>query len=618
MTKKQKNVLIRIIIAAVFTGILVIIAPDGYFALLYLVPYLIVGHDILRKAFWGIVHLQPCDENFLMATASLGAAALGDLFEAVAVMLLYQVGELFQSIAVGKSRKSIGALTSLRPDYANVTGENGELVQVSPESVAVGTKITVLPGEKIPLDGTVTEGESLLDTSALTGESVPVRVEEGSKVKSGSVNTDGVITVQTSSAFGCDTASQILKLVEEAASRKAKAENFITRFSRYYTPTVCLAALLLALSAPLINMALGAEPLWSVWIYRALTFLVISCPCALVISVPLTFFSGIGGISREGILVKGACYIEALSKVKTCVFDKTGTLTMGTFSVTEVKSEKMTEEKLLYYAASAESLSSHPIAKSIVSAAKKTADSKNIKVLKEVPGRGVIAEVDGVTVLSGRRELLLGEGISCSDTVFDGTSVFVAVNGEYSGAIVLSDTVKHTAKNAVESLKSMGIKPVMLTGDAPFAAKKTAEELKIDDWKAGLFPKDKVLLTEEILKKSPKGSITAFCGDGINDAPVLSVADVGIAMGALGSDAAVEAADVVLTDDNPEKIVRAVKASKKCMRIVYENIVFALGTKILFLILGAVGIVGMRWAVFADVGVMVIAVLNAVRALHSK
>ncbi len=618
MTGKQKKVLIRIILSFIMTVVLAIAEPKGYFNLFYLVPYLLIGYDILKKAFHGIVSLQPFDENFLMAVATLGAAALGDYKEAVAVMLFYQIGELFQSYAVGKSRKSIGALMDIRPDYANIE-ENGALKKVDPDSVLAGSVITVLPGEKIPIDGIIVSGSSEVNSSALTGESLPIEVNEGDSVKSGSVNETGLIKIKTTAAFGEDTASRILDLVENASSRKSKSENFISKFSRIYTPAVCISALLLAIIVPAVNIIAGNAPEWGTWIYRALTFLVISCPCALVISIPLSFFAGIGGASRDGILVKGSNYIETLSKVGHVVFDKTGTLTKGVFEVRAVHHNTMPKEELLFYAAAAESFSTHPIAKSILKAYGKDIDSSHVTDIAETGGHGITATVSGKKVAVGNAKLMESLNIPFFECHSAGTVIHVAIDSEYAGHILISDAPKKDSAEAIRLLKKEGVKNVtMLTGDSESAAKAASEELGITDVHYSLLPEDKVNILDDIIKKKSSGSAVAFCGDGINDAPVLSLADVGISMGAIGSDAAIEASDVVLMDDNPKKVAKAIKISKKCLKIVYENIVFAIGIKLLFLVLGALGIADMWWAVFADVGVMVIAVLNAIRALNTK
>ena len=617
MTGKQKKVLVRIILSFVMTLALALLKPDGYFNLFYLIPYLLIGYDILKKAFHGIVSLQPFDENFLMAVATVGAAALGDYKEAVAVMLFYQIGELFQSYAVGKSRRSIGALMDIRPDYANIE-EDGALKKVDPDTVAVGEVITVLPGEKIPIDGIIVSGSSEVNSSALTGESLPIEVAEGDSVKSGSVNETGLLKIKTTAVFGEDTASRILDLVENASSRKSKSENFISKFSRIYTPAVCISALLLALIMPAVSLLSGSAPDWGTWVYRALTFLVISCPCALVISIPLSFFAGIGGASREGILVKGSNYLETLSKVSHVVFDKTGTLTKGVFEVRAVHHNTMPKEELLFYAAAAESFSTHPIAKSILKAYGKDIDSSLVTDISETGGHGITATVLGKKVAVGNSKLMESLNILCCECRSAGTVIHVAIDSAYAGHILISDAPKKDSAEAIELLKKESVKKItMLTGDSKSAAMAAAGELGITDVHYSLLPEDKVNILDSVIKEKGKGAV-AFCGDGINDAPVLSLADVGISMGAIGSDAAIEASDVVLMDDNPKKVAKAIKISKKCLKIVYENIVFAIGIKLLFLALGALGKVGMWWAVFADVGVMVIAVLNAIRALNTK
>lgn len=617
MTGKQKKVLVRIILSFVMTLALALLKPDGYFNLFYLIPYLLIGYDILKKAFHGIVSLQPFDENFLMAVATVGAAVLGDYKEAVAVMLFYQIGELFQSYAVGKSRRSIGALMDIRPDYANIE-EDGALKKVDPDTVAVGEVITVLPGEKIPIDGVIVSGSSEVNSSALTGESLPIEAAEGDSVKSGSVNETGLLKIKTTAVFGEDTASRILDLVENASSRKSKSENFISKFSRIYTPAVCISALLLALIMPAVNLLSGSAPDWGTWVYRALTFLVISCPCALVISIPLSFFAGIGGASREGILVKGSNYLETLSKVSHVVFDKTGTLTKGVFEVRAVHHNTMPKEELLFYAASAESFSTHPIAKSILKAYGKDIDSSLVTDISETGGHGITATVSGKKVAVGNAKLMEGLNIPYCECRSAGTVIHVAIDSAYAGHILISDAPKKDSAEAIELLKKEGVKKItMLTGDSKSAAMAAAGELGITDVHYSLLPEDKVNILDSVIKEKGKGAV-AFCGDGINDAPVLSLADVGISMGAIGSDAAIEASDVVLMDDNPKKVAKAIRISKKCLKIVYENIVFAIGIKLLFLALGALGKVGMWWAVFADVGVMIIAVLNAIRALNTK
>ena len=625
MNKKQKKMLIRIILAAVMLIVLHFIPADGIVRfVLYLIPYLVIGYDILRKAFRGILNKQIFDENFLMAVATIGAIAVavtgsGDYTEAIAVMLFYQIGELFQSYAVGKSRRNITALMDIRPDYANVWRDD-RLVQVDPEEVETGTVIVVQPGEKIPIDGIVEEGSSSLNTGALTGESLPRDVKEGDEVISGCINMTGVLKIRTTKEFGESTVSKILELVENSSSRKSRSENFISRFAKYYTPAVCGSAVILAVLPPLVRMlVLSASPEWGVWIYRALTFLVISCPCALVISIPLSFFAGIGGASREGILVKGSNYLEALSKARYVVFDKTGTLTQGVFQVNGVHHGSMEEEKLLEYAALAESASSHPISKSLRQAYGREPDRKRVCDVKEIGGHGVTARIDGIPVAAGNDKLMRQLNIPYKECHSAGTIVHMAVNGEYAGHIVISDVLKPNAGKAIRALKGAGVvKTVMLTGDGKKAAEQTAVELGIDEVYSELLPGDKVAKVEELLAEKSAKAKLVFVGDGINDAPVLGRADIGIAMGAMGSDAAIEAADVVLMDDDPMKIAKGIRISRKCLRIVHENIVFALGVKFLCLILGAVGIADMWLAIFADVGVMILAVLNAVRALFVR
>ena len=622
MSKKQKKVLYRIVIAAVLILIIRFLPLQGWIKFVaYMVPYLVIGYDILRKAVLGIVHGEIFDENFLMAVATVGAIILGDYAEGTAVMLFYQVGELFQSYAVGKSRRNIAALMDIRPDYANIEDENGEIAAVSPEDVTVGTVIIVRPGEKIPIDGIVVDGSAALNTSALTGESMPREVAVGDTVISGCVNMTGLLKVQTTKEFGESTVSKILELVENSAMKKARTENFITKFAHYYTPAVCYSAAVLAILPPLVNMfVLGNPANWTEWITRALTFLVISCPCALVISIPLSFFGGIGGASSCGILIKGSNYLEALAKADTVVFDKTGTLTRGIFEVVDIVADE--SDELLYYAACAESYSNHPISKSIVTACEKADKSihkSDVTDVQEIGGHGVKALVEGRQVAVGNRKLMETIGLQVPFVEEAGTTVYVAVDGVYTGYMVIADVVKEQSAKAVEALKSAGIKKtVMLTGDNHAAAMKAASALFIDEVKSELLPEDKVNQVEALLQRKNPKSTLVFVGDGINDAPVLSRADIGIAMGAMGSDAAIEAADIVLMDDNPYKIAQAIRLSRKCMRIVYENIVFALGIKGICLILGAVGIANMWLAIFADVGVMVIAVLNAVRCLSVR
>ena len=625
MTKKQKKMLYRILIAAaLFLAARFAPLPPLLSTLLYFIAYFTVGYDILRKAWKGICNHQVFDENFLMAVATIGAIALavyersGDYAEAVAVMLFYQIGELFQSCAVGKSRRSITALMDIRPDYANIE-RDGKLEQVDPDEVAVGTVITVQPGEKVPLDGVVTEGASTLNTAALTGESLPRDVKAGDEIVSGCINMTGVLKVRTTKAFGESTVSKILELMENSSSHKSRSENFISRFARVYTPAVCCGALALAVLPPLFNLISGSVAAWGVWVYRALTFLVISCPCALVISIPLSFFAGLGGASREGILIKGSNYLEALSKTKTVVFDKTGTLTQGVFEVTAVHHSPMEERKLLAYAALAECASSHPISKSLQNACGGELDRSRVTDIEERSGRGVVATVDGHSVAAGNGRLMDELGVKWQECRSVGTIVHMAVDGAYAGHIVISDVVKPGAREAIAALRRAGVRrTVMLTGDIQKVAERVAEELGVDDFRAELLPGDKVSEVERLLGEKGKGERLAFVGDGINDAPVLSRADIGIAMGAIGSDAAIEAADVVLMDDDPMKIARGIRISRKCLRIVYENIVFALGVKALCLVLGALGLANMWAAIFADVGVMVLAVLNAIRALRTS
>ena len=629
MTKKQRKMLIRIIASSLLFLSLVVFehfyaVPNRFLRLaLYMVPYLIISYDILKKAFKGIVNRQVFDENFLMAVASLGAVALavyenGSYKEAVAVMLFYQIGELFQSYAVGKSRRSIAGLMDIRPDYANLELD-GNIEQVSPDTVEVGSVIIVSAGEKIPIDGVLVEGSTTLDTSALTGESLPRSVSVGDEVISGCINLSGTVKIRTTKEFGNSTVSKILELVENASSKKSRSESFITRFARYYTPAVCIGAVALALIPPVVSLALGNPSNWITWIYRALTFLVISCPCALVISVPLSFFAGIGGASREGILVKGSTYIETLSKVSIAVFDKTGTLTKGSFCVTNINPVDIEPERLIELSAYAEAYSSHPISKSIKQAYGKDIDFARIDDVKEISGKGVTAIVDGKQVGAGNGKLMDELSVSytpCNDV---GTVVYVAVDGVYKGSVTIADEPKKTSKQAIAELKKIGVKnTVMLTGDADAVAKDVANRLGIDEVHSELLPSDKLAIVEQMLKKKDSRERLAFVGDGVNDAPVLSGADVGIAMGGLGSDAAIEAADVVLMDDDPLKLVKAIRLSSRCMRIVKENIIFALGIKALCLVLGAVGIANMWLAIFADVGVMVIAVVNAIRAMYTK
>ena len=622
MNKKQKKMLVRIIIAAALMIILHFVPVKGVIRfLLYLIPYFVIGYDILRKAFKGIMNHQVFDENFLMAVATVGAIIValsenGDYTEAIAVMLFYQIGELFQSYAVGKSRRNISELMDIRPDYANVEVD-GKLEQADPDEVEIGSIIVVKPGEKVPIDGIIIDGSSTLNTSALTGESVPRDAKYGDEIISGCINLSGVLKIRTTKEFGESTVSKILDLVENSSSKKSKSENFISKFAKYYTPAVCYSALALAILPPVVRMLfMSASPEWATWIYRALTFLVISCPCALVISIPLSFFAGIGGASREGVLVKGSNYLETLSQTKYVVFDKTGTMTEGVFEVTDVYENTMDKEKVLEYAALAESFSSHPISKSLKKAYGREIDQTRISDVEEISGHGIIAKVDGIDVAAGNYKLMKKLRLSYADSDKVGTIVHVAVNGKYEGYILISDRIKATAKEAIHALKKAGIeRTIMLTGDSKTVADSVAKELGIDEVYSELLPSDKVAKVEELLAKKSRKSKLAFVGDGINDAPVLSRADIGIAMGAMGSDAAIEAADIVLMDDDPVKISKAIKISRKCLRIVYENTYFAIGIKLICLLLGAVGIANMWLAIFADVGVMVIAVLNAIRAL---
>ena len=620
MNKKQKKVFTRIIIAFALIIILKWLPVEGYLRFaLYMVPYLVIGYDILRKAWKGILNRQVFDENFLMAVATVGAIALGDYTEGVSVMLFYQIGELFQSYAVGKSRRNISELMDIRPDYANIE-KDGQLEQVDPDEVEVGTTIVVQSGEKVPIDGVILEGSSTLNTSALTGESLPREVKAGDEIISGCINMTGVLKIRTTKEFGESTVSKILELVENSSSRKSRSENFISKFAKYYTPAVCYGALALAVLPPLVRMiALGLAPEWGDWIYRALTFLVISCPCALVISIPLSFFAGIGGASNQGVLVKGSNYLETLASTKYVVFDKTGTMTQGVFEVSGVHHNEMDAEKLLEYAALAECSSSHPISKSLQKAYGKPIDRNRVTDIEEIGGNGVTAKVDGIPVAAGNAKLMKKLGISYMDCHSVGTIVHMAVDGKYAGHILISDLIKPHAAQAIAELKRAGVKKtVMLTGDAKNVAEQVAEELGIQEVHSELLPADKVAKVEELLTQKTEKEKLAFVGDGINDAPVLSRADIGIAMGALGSDAAIEAADIVLMDDDPLKIAKAIKIARKCIRIVYQNIYFALGIKGICLLLGAIGIANMWMAIFADVGVMVIAVLNAIRALFVK
>lgn len=626
MTKKQKKRLYRIIASSILLVVLYFAPITGFLQLtLYLAVYLIIGYDILRKAGYGILNGRVFDENFLMSVATIGAFALaiyeksGDYNEAIAVMLFYQIGEWFESYAVGRSRKNISELMDIRPDYANVE-QAGKLLRVAPDEVALGSQIIVQPGEKIPLDGKVLKGSSTLNTSALTGESLPRDVQSGDEVVSGCINLTGVLTIQTTKNFGESTVSKILELVENASSNKAKSENFISRFARIYTPIVCFSALALAVLPPLFRiLVLGLTPGWEIWVYRALVFLVISCPCALVISVPLSFFAGIGGASKSGILIKGANYLEGLAQTKYLVFDKTGTLTQGVFEVSGVHYPKLAKDELIEYAALAESSSTHPISKSLQKAYGKKIDRRRVKDIKEISGQGVVATVDGKKIACGNEKLMKNLKTDYQPCHSSGTIVHIVIDDNYVGHIVISDQLKPTTKEALGTLKVNGVKKtIMLTGDNNLVAKKIAAEVAIDEYHSNLLPADKVTEVEELLSKKSEKEQLAFVGDGINDAPVLTRADIGIAMGALGSDAAIEAADVVLMDDDPLQITKAIKIARKCMRIVYQNISFALIVKFICLILGAVGIANMWLAIFADVGVMIIAVLNAIRALNVK
>lgn len=632
MSKKQKKSLIKILVAGALALAVNLIPYEGLLegapeiavklvkAVLNLIPYLIVGYETIKKAVRGIMKKQVFDEHFLMAVATVGAFALGEYSEAVAVMLFYQIGELFESYAVGKSRRNISNLMDIRPDYANVL-ENGELVKKDPDEVTIGSLIKILPGEKVPIDGIITEGNSTLDTSALTGESVPREALEGDEIISGCINLTGVITVKTTKEFGESTVSKILELVENASSRKSKSEAFISKFAKVYTPIVCYAALALAIIPPIVLMIMGRDANWGEWIYRALSFLVISCPCALVISIPLSFFGGIGGASREGVLVKGSNYLEALANVKYVVFDKTGTLTKGVFKVTDAVPMKDWVEKseLIRMAAGAEVYSSHPIALSLIDACDVKPSQEDTKDVKEIPGHGLEAVVKGDKIAAGNAKLMKSMNLSVPDISEAGTIVHVAKNGEYVGYVIISDEIKEGSAEGIDGLKKTGVaKSVMLTGDAKKAADAVAKKLGITEYHAELLPEDKVNKVEELLSNKGENEILAFVGDGINDAPVLSRADVGIAMGAMGSDAAIEAADVVLMDDDPRKISKAIRIARKCMRIVYENIWLAIGIKVACLILSALGIANMWLAIFADVGVMVLAVLNAIRALNVK
>ena len=619
MNKKQKKMLIRIIVAAVLIVLFSKLPIDGYVRFgLFMIPYLVIGYDILQKAFKGIRNKQVFDENFLMAVATVGAILLGDYSEGVAVMLFYQIGELFQSYAVGKSRRNISELMDIRPDYANIEVD-GKLEQVDPVEVEIGTVIVVQPGEKVPIDGVIIDGVSILNTSALTGESLPRDAKAGDEVISGCINMTGVLKIRTIREFGESTVSKILELVENSSSRKSKSENFISKFAKYYTPVVCYGALALAFIPPIVLLIMGKPAMWGDWIYRALTFLVISCPCALVISIPLSFFAGIGGASNQGVLVKGSNYLETLAQTSYVVFDKTGTMTQGVFEVSGVHHNEISDEKLLEYAALAECSSSHPISKSLQKAYGKPIDRNRVTDIEEISGNGVTAKVDGISVAAGNAKLMKRLGFSYQECHHVGTVIHMAVDGKYEGHILISDILKPHAKEGIAELKKAGIKKtVMLTGDSKRVADQVAKELGIGEVYSELLPADKVSKVEELLHQKSEKEKLAFVGDGINDAPVLSRADIGIAMGALGSDAAIEAADIVLMDDDPLKISKAIKIARKCIHIVYENIYFAIGIKILCLILGALGIANMWMAIFADVGVMIIAVLNAIRTLFVK
>jgi Cd2+/Zn2+-exporting ATPase len=625
MNKKQKKMLVRIIISLILVVVFSGLPIDEHQKFgtylrfgLFMIPYLIIGHDILKKALKGIRNKQVFDENFLMAVATIGAILLGDYTEGTAVMLFYQIGELFQGYAVGKSRRNISELMDIRPDYANVE-QDGKLEQVDPDEVEIGTIIVVQPGEKVPIDGVITEGTSTLNTSALTGESLPRNAKVGDEIISGCINMTGLLKIRTTKEFDESTVSKILELVENSSSRKSKSENFISKFAKYYTPAVCYGALALAIIPPIVLLIMGKPAMWGDWIYRALTFLVISCPCALVISIPLSFFAGIGGASNQGVLVKGSNYLETLAQTKYVVFDKTGTMTQGVFEVSGIHHNEMADEKLIEYAALAECSSSHPISKSLQKAYGKPIDRNRVTDIEEISGNGVIAKVDGVSIAAGNATLMKRLGISYQECHHVGTVVHMAVDGKYAGHILISDIVKPHAKEAIAELKKAGItKTVMLTGDSKRVADQVAADLGIQEVYSELLPADKVSKVEELLSKKTEKEKLAFVGDGINDAPVLSRADIGIAMGALGSDAAIEAADIVLMDDDPLKISKAIKIARKCIRIVYENIYFAIGIKVLCLILGALGIANMWMAIFADVGVMIIAVLNAIRSLFVK
>ncbi len=623
MNRKQKKMLIRIAIAALLLGAVKLFKIGGWAGIaLYAASYITIGYDILRKAFRGIINHQVFDENFLMAVATVGAIALaiyektGDFAEAVSVMLFYQIGELFQSYAVGKSRRNIAALMDIRPDYANIE-RDGSLEQVDPDQIPAGSVIVVQPGEKVPIDGEVIEGASSLDTAALTGESRPRDVKAGDDIISGCINLTGVLKVRTTKAFGESTVSKILELMENSSSHKSRSENFISRFARAYTPAVCCSALALAILPPVINLMMGMPGGWEIWVYRALTFLVISCPCALVISIPLSFFAGLGGASKEGVLIKGSNYLEALSQTSIVVFDKTGTLTRGVFEVSGIHHNTIPEKKLIELAALAECASSHPISKSLQKAYGREIERDRVTGIQEISGSGVIARVDGAEVAAGNGKLMKRMGVDYMDCHSSGTIIHIAIDGKYAGHVVISDVEKPTSRAAIAELKKIGVKKtVMLTGDIGRVAEYMAKKLGVDQYRSDLLPADKVAEVEKLLAETGRKGKLAFVGDGINDAPVLSRADIGIAMGAMGSDAAIEAADIVLMDDDPMKISKAIKISRKCIGIVYQNIAFALGVKALCLILGALGIANMWAAIFADVGVMVLAVLNAIRALY--
>ena len=620
MTRKQKNVLTRIILSTILISVAILLPTQGMWRFVtFVIPYVVIGYDILIKAIKGILRGQPFDENFLMAIATVGAMILGEYVEGVAVMLFYQIGELFQSCAVGKSRKNISELMDISPDYANIETENGNIIEVDPYEVDIGSVIVVKVGEKVPIDGVIIEGSTTLDTSALTGESLPREAFVGSEIISGCINKNRVIKVRTTKKFEDSTVSKILDLIENAGTKKSRPENFISKFAKYYTPLVCIGALTLAIIPPIVSSVLLENANWGIWVYRALTFLVISCPCALVISIPLSFFSGIGGASNEGILIKGSNYLEVLSKIRCVVFDKTGTLTNGAFKVSAVCDNTIEKEKLIEYAALAEMYSIHPISKSIKEACSKPLDASRVSDIEEISGFGVSAKIDGNSVAVGNSKLMKSLFIENYTEEKQGTVVYVAINGNFVGKIIISDELKLTSKEAIKDLKSIGIKKtVMLTGDVDAVARDVSSALEMDEVYSELLPADKVQMVENLIKSFPANEKLAFVGDGINDAPVLARADIGIAMGAFGSDSAIEAADVVLMDDDPMKLVKAIKIARKCLRVVYQNIYFAIGVKLICLLLGALGIANMWFAIFADVGVMVIAVLNAVRVLNVK